>query len=78
MANAKYVSIWDNGTVIETDCDYNPETTFIDNIEEVESIYLPNNSVLIEEYIEFKDEKYPICFECQCHTLKNDLCCNCN
>ena len=30
---AKFVSVWDGGYEIETDCDYNPDTKIVSNIE---------------------------------------------
>lgn len=49
---ATYVSIWDGGFRIESNCDFNPETKEVTN---VESIDVDGVDICDEEFIELPD-----------------------
>ena len=48
---ATYVTIWDGGTEIRTNCHYDPDSKEVTNIESVNV----NVEILEDEYIEFED-----------------------
>lgn len=50
--NAKYVSVWDDGIEIKSNCLFNPLTKEVKDIEMVDIQGVEN---LIEEYIELPD-----------------------
>lgn len=50
MEKAKYVSVWDGGIIIRTDCLYNPATNDVSDIEQADVVGL---DMLEDEYIEF-------------------------
>ena len=45
---SKYVSVWDDGIVIETECVYDSTTN---DVIEVESVEVNDLDILIEEYV---------------------------
>ena len=49
---AKYVSVWDGGTTVTTNCQYNPKTNVVSDIEssDVEGL-----DILEDEYVELPD-----------------------
>lgn len=49
---ATYVSIWDDGQTIKTNCQYDPETKIVT---EIESVDIDGLDDLIEEYVELPD-----------------------
>jgi hypothetical protein len=49
---ATYVSVWDDGIEVKSDCIYDTETK---QIEEIEMVDISGVDILIEEYVELPD-----------------------
>ncbi len=54
---AHYVSVWDGGTTVTTNCTYNPKTKVVSNIESsnIDCSNVEGLEILDEEYIELLD-----------------------
>lgn len=57
VKDAAFVSVWDDGILIETDCKVDTDTGRVFDIEMMEVAGL---EVLEEEYVVFGGEEYPI------------------
>ena len=52
---SKYVTVWDGGTEITTNCNYNPDTKIVSDIEMVEVDILDDEYVLLPDGTEIRD-----------------------
>lgn len=76
MCKARYITVWGDGSIISTNCSYDPKTSLIYDIETID----PGKIIdpLEEEYIEFENNQIPVCTQCHEHTLKNGKCFVCD
>lgn len=72
MIKCTFTSEWDDGSVVETYCEYNPETGFVDP--DVSDGPIPEGS-LVREYITLTSgEELEVCRNCHTYVLKNGEC----
>lgn len=64
----EFTSVWDDGSVVTTPCEYNPDTGEVEP--EVSKDTVPTGS-LLREFIALEDgENIEVCMDCHSYTLK--------
>jgi len=67
MLNCKFTSVWDDGSVVTTPCEYDPESGEVSpEFEDVEI-----EGALVREYITLEDdEELDVCMDCHSFVMK--------
>lgn len=72
--NAKYVSVWNCGSVVvETNCEFNPDTLEIGLVETAEHIPDVLESLDREYIIDSEENEYEVCTNCHEKILKTRM-----
>ena len=67
MLKTTFTSKWDDGSVVKTPCEYNPETGEVT----AESVDFEPDAALVQEYISLPDEdEIPVCTTCHEYTMR--------